>query len=209
MNNRRALFLQAIRGPILLITIGILFALHQAGGLPINRTWPLIIIVIGLMKLLERTTAPRGSLLPAPAGRTGPMRPRTSFTGPVVLIAIGVVFLVHSLSPEFQIGELLSRFWPYVLIGWGTLQLLEICFRFFTNRPLPPNGISGLGWFAAVIVCLVGFSAFQVRQASPWIRWAGFERGIRAFGEEHEFSVNPIQQAVGRKPSSDHRKLPG
>ena len=128
------------------------------------------------------------------------MRPRTSFTGPIVLIAVGVVFLIHSLSPQFQIGELLSRYWPYLLIGWGTLQFLEVCVRFVTNRPLPPNGISGLGWFAVVVVCLVGFSAFQVRQASPWVRWAGFERGIRAFGQEHEFSISPIQQAVGRNP---------
>jgi DUF4097 and DUF4098 domain-containing protein YvlB len=113
---------------------------------------------------------------------------------------VGIVFLIHSLSPQFQIGELLSRYWPYVLIGWGTLQLIEICVRFVTNRPLPANGVSGLGWLAVVVVCLVGFSAFQIRQASPWIRWAGFERGIRAFGQEHEFSISPIQKAVGRNP---------
>jgi Domain of unknown function (DUF5668) len=54
MNNKAALFVQAIRGPILLITIGILFAMHQAGVISFARTWPLIIIVIGLMKLIER-----------------------------------------------------------------------------------------------------------------------------------------------------------
>ncbi len=128
------------------------------------------------------------------------MRHRSSFTGPVVLIAIGVVFLLHSLSPEFRIGDLLSSYWPYLLIGWGALEFVEVCIRFSSNRPLPPNGVSGLGWFAVVVICLIGFSAFQIRQASPWIRWAGFERGIRAFGEEREFSVNPIQQAVGKSP---------
>lgn len=54
MNTRLALFLQAVRGPILLITLGVLFAIHQAGVLSFAQTWPLIIIVIGLMKLLER-----------------------------------------------------------------------------------------------------------------------------------------------------------
>ena len=54
MNNRAALFVQAIRGPILLITIGALFAVHQAGVISFARTWPLIIIVIGVMKLIER-----------------------------------------------------------------------------------------------------------------------------------------------------------
>jgi hypothetical protein len=52
--NRRAIFIQAIRGPILLISLGVLFAIHQAGILSFSRTWPLIIIVIGLMKLFER-----------------------------------------------------------------------------------------------------------------------------------------------------------
>lgn len=66
MNNRKALFAQAIRGPILLITIGVLFAIHQAGGLPIYRSWPLIIIVIGLMKLIERTVTPPAPAYPPP-----------------------------------------------------------------------------------------------------------------------------------------------
>jgi hypothetical protein len=73
VNNRRALFVQAIRGPILLITIGILFALHQAGGLPIYRSWPLIIIVIGVMKLMERSATPASPLYPPPPPG-GPIR---------------------------------------------------------------------------------------------------------------------------------------
>lgn len=59
MNGRGALFAQAIRGPILLITIGVLFAMHQAGVLHFSRTWPLIIIVIGVLKLIERLALPQ------------------------------------------------------------------------------------------------------------------------------------------------------
>lgn len=73
MNNRRALFAQAIRGPILLITIGVLFAMHQAGALSIYRSWPSILIVIGLMKLLERTVAPPLATYPPPQPG-GPVR---------------------------------------------------------------------------------------------------------------------------------------
>jgi hypothetical protein len=54
LNTRLALFVQAIRGPVLLITIGVLFAIHQAQIISFERTWPLILIVIGLMKLIER-----------------------------------------------------------------------------------------------------------------------------------------------------------
>jgi len=76
MNNRGALFAQAIRGPIMLITLGVLFAIHQAGILSFSRTWPLIIIMIGVLKLIERMAGPRVPLVtpvpPAPPG--GPAR---------------------------------------------------------------------------------------------------------------------------------------
>ena len=65
--TRSALFFQAIRGPILLITIGILFALEQGGVIAFTRTWPLILIVIGLMKLFERMAAPP-PMMPPPGG---------------------------------------------------------------------------------------------------------------------------------------------
>jgi hypothetical protein len=77
MNNRAALFAQAIRGPILLITIGVLFAVHQAGIISFARTWPLIIIVIGLMKLIERMFAQCPAQFPAPPPQPpygGPLR---------------------------------------------------------------------------------------------------------------------------------------
>jgi cell wall-active antibiotic response 4TMS protein YvqF len=58
--NAKGFFLaQAVRGPIMLITIGALFAMHQAGILSFARTWPLILIVLGVMKLIERMAAPR------------------------------------------------------------------------------------------------------------------------------------------------------
>lgn len=55
--NRAVLYAQAIRGPVLLMTVGALFAFHQAGIISFARTWPLIIIVVGVMKLLERLAA--------------------------------------------------------------------------------------------------------------------------------------------------------
>jgi hypothetical protein len=67
MNTRTGAYIQAIRGPVLLVTIGVLFAVHQAGIISFSRTWPLLIIVIGVMKLLERSMG--GAPLPAqPAG---------------------------------------------------------------------------------------------------------------------------------------------
>jgi len=64
MNGRRASFVQAIRGPILLILIGVLFAMHQAGVLHFSQTWPLIIIMIGVLKLIERMAMPQSPASP-------------------------------------------------------------------------------------------------------------------------------------------------
>jgi hypothetical protein len=72
MNNRAALYAQAIRGPIVLMAVGVLFAVHQAGILPFSRTWPLLIIVVGVMKLIERWNAPRPPYPPPPPPQEGP-----------------------------------------------------------------------------------------------------------------------------------------
>lgn len=57
--------MQAIRGPILMITVGVLFAVDHFGGTGFNRTWPVILIVVGVLKLLERGQRPAGP--PAPS----------------------------------------------------------------------------------------------------------------------------------------------
>ena len=49
---------QAVRGPIMLIALGTLVALDYFAGLGISRTWPLLIILFGVLKLLERVAAP-------------------------------------------------------------------------------------------------------------------------------------------------------
>jgi hypothetical protein len=56
--TRGALYAQAIRGPVVLMTVGALFAFHQSGHISFARTWPLIIIVFGLVKLFERMLSP-------------------------------------------------------------------------------------------------------------------------------------------------------
>ena len=85
MNTKAGAYIQAIRGPVMLVTIGVLFAIHQAGIISFSRTWPLLIIVIGVMKLLERSMG--GAPLPAhPAGsyssQAGPHEQYTGRTEP-------------------------------------------------------------------------------------------------------------------------------
>ena len=48
--------LRAVRGPIILITIGTLFALDHFTPWGFHQTWPVILIVIGLLTLAGRAT---------------------------------------------------------------------------------------------------------------------------------------------------------
>lgn len=59
-------FFCAIRGPIMLITVGVLFALDHMGMFSFGRTWPLLIIMFGVMKLLERVGGPQQPIYPPP-----------------------------------------------------------------------------------------------------------------------------------------------
>jgi hypothetical protein len=52
--------IRAIRGPITLITIGVLFALNNFTRYSFDQTWPVILIVFGLLSLLRRGTQPVG-----------------------------------------------------------------------------------------------------------------------------------------------------
>ena len=54
-----ASLIQAVRGPILLITVGVLVAISQAGYFSFGRTWPVLLIIFGLFKLLEMSLAPK------------------------------------------------------------------------------------------------------------------------------------------------------
>ena len=48
--------MRAVRGPLLLITIGTLFAIDHVGPYSFSTTWPALLIIIGLLKLMERAT---------------------------------------------------------------------------------------------------------------------------------------------------------
>lgn len=66
-----------LMGPIVLITIGVLFLLDQIGygDWGFGRTWPIILIVVGAVKIFERFIAPA---VPPPAGFSPGWQPPSS-----------------------------------------------------------------------------------------------------------------------------------
>ena len=45
---------QAVRGPLMMMTLGGLLATDAMGGPSWNHTWPVMLIVYGILKLAER-----------------------------------------------------------------------------------------------------------------------------------------------------------
>ncbi len=83
MSGSDVYLVRAIRGPITLITIGVLFALNNFTQYRFEQTWPVILIVFGLLSLLRRGTqtftpeTPGGAPpynYPPPSGSSGSYR---------------------------------------------------------------------------------------------------------------------------------------
>jgi hypothetical protein len=74
--NRAYLLLRAVRGPLLLITLGILLMLQRTTAFHLGKSWPVFIIVLGVLKLGERALVRAGAQQapppPPPPGGGGP-----------------------------------------------------------------------------------------------------------------------------------------
>ncbi|MCC6586360.1 MAG: hypothetical protein IT168_06545 [Bryobacterales bacterium] len=64
-------YVRAIRGPVLLIVLGVLLLIDFAGSLSFWRSWPALLVVMGLMILLERVVTPGYPTAPPPPPGAG------------------------------------------------------------------------------------------------------------------------------------------
>jgi hypothetical protein len=51
MNEQSMYLVRAIRGPVILITVGVLFAFDKFTEFRFSQSWPVLLIVIGLLSL--------------------------------------------------------------------------------------------------------------------------------------------------------------
>ena len=64
---------------------------------------------------------------------------RSSIVAPLLLIGIGALFLARNMYPELPLLDYLARYWPFLLILWGVLRLVEVVFWAATEKALPAN----------------------------------------------------------------------
>lgn len=128
---------------------------------------------------------------------------RGSIIGPLVLIAIGIIFLLRNVWPQIQVMEFLGRNWPYVLIAWGALRLVELFSWKSSGRPLPESGVSGGEWFLIVVLCVFGMGLYAFnRHSGGWWSPAGIRvGGWDIMGDSFDFNYEAkTQKATTKTP---------
>ncbi len=126
---------------------------------------------------------------------------RGSLVAPVLLILVGVVFLLNNVNPELPLMDIAAQYWPFLLVLWGALRLIEIFFLYFKRAPLPVSGISGGEWALVVLISLVGSGLFVAhRVTAGWPAGHFGIRGVEVFGESYDYPLDAEQQGVGKVP---------
>lgn len=81
MNDQSQLLLSSIKGPVIMITVGVLFAADRFTNYHFHQTWPVLLIVIGLLHLIGGRTR-RPDYYPPPNARPPVPPPGSDNPGP-------------------------------------------------------------------------------------------------------------------------------
>lgn len=115
---------------------------------------------------------------------------RRSVTGPILLILLGAGFLIYNLRPDIQLFDLLSQCWPFLLIAWGALRLVEVMVDYFRGSLATTAGFSGGEVVLIILICFIGWGAFAAHREGLHFRPAW-----EAFGEHYDYNVDDQKPA--------------
>ncbi len=125
---------------------------------------------------------------------------RGSLFAPLLLIGLGALFLARNIYPDLPLLQYLAKYWPFLLILWGGLRMLEILFWAATDRPLPRVGVSGGEWMMVVLLCFFGATLNAALGFSNWLPRGRLEfGGLDIFGESYDYPLTAEKQ-VSKTP---------
>jgi len=124
---------------------------------------------------------------------------RGSVIGPLILIGFGVLFLFRNLWPEIPLVDFISRYWPFLLIAWGAIRLIEVMIWSMTGRPLPRNGVSGGEWMLVFLICVIGATMYTAHNAPSWFPTRSAIRRITMhMGEPYDYPFVPVEKPCAK-----------
>lgn len=116
---------------------------------------------------------------------------RRSFTGPLLLLIIGSLFLWNNLRPEFSVFDMVARYWPFLLIGWGLIRLVEVT----TWRERGYATFSGGEVVLVILICIAGSAIWEAHEHGVHFN----TQGLDVFGEQYDYTVSAQGTAAGMK----------
>ena len=117
---------------------------------------------------------------------------RRSISGPLLLLAIGGLFLWRNLHPEAPIFDVLAQYWPFVLIAWGLLRLIEaLNWRHNGVR----GSFSGGEVVLIILICIAGSGIWTAREHG--VRF--MNGGLDFWGQQYDYPVSATAGAAGMK----------
>jgi len=137
-----------------------------------------------------------------------PYHRRRSLFGPLLIAAIGVIFLLrnfgvisyHSFSWWF------IRYWPVLLIIWGAVKFLEYLWARQHNQPYPGIGAGGVVF--VIFLIIIGATATAASRLDwGWVDSDGDWDGLGIFGTRYEFTqsfAQPMPVVTQVKVLSEH-----
>ncbi len=121
---------------------------------------------------------------------------RGSVIGPALLILIGGMLLAHNVKPDLPVLEMAARHWPWLLVGWGAVRVMELLYLRAQSMPLPRAGISGGEWFLAILICLAGATlTVASRYSDRWPQARILMRGVEVLGDNYDFALEAEKPA--------------
>jgi DUF4097 and DUF4098 domain-containing protein YvlB len=113
-------------------------------------------------------------------------------TGPLLLLIIGGFFLWRNLHPDTQVWDLVSLYWPFILIAWGLLRLVEVL---VWSRQGYRSGLSGGEVVLIVFLCLVGSGVWQAHRSGLNF----IANGVDIWGQQFDYPISASAPAAGMK----------
>ncbi len=172
-----------IRGPVFLLCFALTAVLNQWHILSFAQSWPLYLLVAGMVSLLEALLFPAMVKAALSRGLVPPRR--RSLTRGVVVLILGFLFLLTTTGviSGFHFWSLYGTWWPLLLILVGVLLLVERLFerRIYVGQPggYPAYTRPRHGGLPVLIVLLVllGLVSHGHRMSGPWGMGNGWGNG--------------------------------
>jgi hypothetical protein len=120
---------------------------------------------------------------------------RGSITGPIILLLVGGLFLWRNLHPELPVFDIVAQYWPFLLIVWGLMRLVETLLWRDDQGRVRGGGFSGGEVVLVVFICMIGLGAWQAREFGIHFD----SHGLDIFGEEYDYPISATAPSAGMK----------